>query len=515
MWSFAIRRILIGLGVLLLATFIMYGMTTWVIDPLEDLLTSTDPDKELRIAERIALLRLDEPWTTRYWDWLVAFVQGDFGVAWQSNRKVTSMTASAIVSTIQLVTAATFLSIILGVLVGVISALRQYTSFDYLITFFSFLMYSLPSFWVAVLLKQWLAIGFNDFLRDPKFSVAVIIGVGIIFAIIWTMAVGGSLKRRLIHGGLALAAVAGVMFFLQAPIYGGQNWWSKPNIGLPILIVTSLAIAFGITILSTGLQNRRSLGTALTVVALGAVLYYPLQGVFKTLTPHMNYPLAIAGGTLAVVVGALIGVAWRGPDWRQSARTGALVALGVSSLIFIDKVLSYWTAYNKAPAIGGRPIRTIGDMTPTLGGNFWVVALDQATHLILPTISLMLVSFAGYTRYARGSMLEVMNQDYIRTARAKGLNERTVVMRHGFRNSMIPLATIVPLDVITLVGGAIITEEVFARPGMGQMFIQGIRNAEINPVMAYLVIVAVLAIIANIVADLIYAALDPRIRVNA
>jgi peptide/nickel transport system permease protein len=108
-----------------------------------------------------------------------------------------------------------------------------------------------------------------------------------------------------------------------------------------------------------------------------------------------------------------------------------------------------------------------------------------------------------------------MGQDYIRTARAKGLSERTVVMRHGFRNSLIPLATIVPLDIVALFGGAIITEKVFGRPGMGQLFIKSLTNAEIEPIMAYLVITATLAIAANIVADLIYAALDPRIRVNA
>lgn len=514
MWAFVIRRILIGLGVLLLASFIMYGMTNWVIDPLEELIFSTDPDKELRIQERIALLKLDEPWVSRYWDWLTAFVQGDFGTSWNTNRPVTDMTSSAIVSTLQLVSAATVLSIILGVAVGIVSALRQYTSFDYLITFFSFLMYSLPSFWVAVLLKQWMAIGFNNFLAKPHIPLVVIVVVGVVSAVVWTMAVGGSLKRRLIHGALALVAVSAVLFYLQAPIHNGENWWSTPNVGLPLLIVTSLVIAFTVTVLSTGLGNRRSLGTALTVVAVGIALYYPMQSVFTALTPHMSYPKALAGGALAMAVGALIGVAWRGPDWRQSARTGALTALGVSFLIFADKVLSYWGAYYQAPAISARPVPTLGDITPNLGGNFWVVALDQTMHLVLPTIALMLVSFATYTRYSRGSMLEVMNQDFIRTARAKGLNERTVVMRHGFRNSLIPLATIVPIDIITLVGGAIITEEIFARPGMGQMLIRGLRDAEINPVMAYLVIVAFLAIVANIVADLIYAALDPRIRVN-
>ena len=141
--------------------------------------------------------------------------------------------------------------------------------------------------------------------------------------------------------------------------------------------------------------------------------------------------------------------------------------------------------------------------------------LDSFMHLLLPTLALVLIGFAAYTRYSRSSMLEVMSQDYIRTARSKGLPERTVIMRHGFRNSLIPLATVVPIDVITLLGGAIITEKVFARPGMGTLFLFSLTHAEIEPVMAYLVIVAALAIIANIVADLIYAGLDPRIRVNA
>lgn len=142
--------------------------------------------------------------------------------------------------------------------------------------------------------------------------------------------------------------------------------------------------------------------------------------------------------------------------------------------------------------------------------------LDAFTHLILPTATLVLIAFAAYTRYSRSSMLEVMNQDYIRTARAKGLPERVVVVRHGFRNTLIPLATIVPIDVITLIGGAVITEAVFARPGMGgQLFVHALDAAEQDTVMAYLLITASLAIIANIVADIIYAVIDPRIRLDA
>jgi peptide/nickel transport system permease protein len=108
-----------------------------------------------------------------------------------------------------------------------------------------------------------------------------------------------------------------------------------------------------------------------------------------------------------------------------------------------------------------------------------------------------------------------MNADYIRTARAKGLSERTVVVRHAFRNALIPLATIVPIDVALVFGGAIITERIFSWRGMGTMFIEALGHGDIYGVMGYFVVTAVLAIAANIVADLIYAGLDPRIRMHA
>jgi peptide/nickel transport system permease protein len=507
---FIVRRLIVGLGILLISSFIMYMLTDFSMDYLADLRQSTDPNKEFLIAERIRLLDLETPVYQRYFAWLGSFVTGDLGVAWTTQRSVSSLLATAIVSTLQLVTAATFLAIFLGVGVGIVSALRQYSSFDYIITFVSFLLYSLPSFWVAVLLKEFGAIGFNNFLRDPVIGTVTLVVIAGLFGTMWMLAIGGPLKRRLVNFGLAFAATAGVFLYIQL-----TDWWSKPNIGPLLLALSSLGIAIGVTVLSTGLKNRRSLYTALSTAALGVALYIPMQWVFYWLTPVMNWLIAIGLGILAAAVGGLIGVLWRGPDWRQSVRTGILTAVPVAALIFIDRVMQAWGPYNRLPQINNRPIATIGDRTPNISGDFWIHAVDNYTHLILPTISLLLISFAGYTRYARGSMLEVMNQDYIRTARAKGLTERTVVMRHGFRNSLIPLATIVPIDVITLVGGALITERIFNRPGMGQLFIRSLNNNEIEPVMAYLVIIAFLAIVANIVADIIYALLDPRIRINA
>jgi peptide/nickel transport system permease protein len=136
-------------------------------------------------------------------------------------------------------------------------------------------------------------------------------------------------------------------------------------------------------------------------------------------------------------------------------------------------------------------------------------------HLILPTVALTLISFAGYVRYSRGTMLEVLNQDYIRTARAKGLTERTVIMRHAFRNTMIPLTTIMVADFAGIIGGAIITERVFGWTGMGTLFNKAIVGFDLNLLMGVFLVTGTLAILANLAADLLYSALDPRIRVGS
>jgi peptide/nickel transport system permease protein len=508
MISFLWRRILAGLATLLVSTFAMYLLVSASMDPFADLAQSTAPNKTELIAERTALLDLNTPVVIRYFKWLGNILHGDLGVAWVSGQPVSNLLHGAILSTIQLVTAATFLAIFFGVAVGIASALRQYSSFDYGIIFVSFLLYSLPAFWVAVLLKQWGAIGFNDFLADPVISWVAITVIAVLVGLLWSLAIGGSRKQRLVTFALAFAATFAMFAYLQL-----TDWWTTPSIDPILLAILGTAIAFAITTLSSGLKNRRALGAALTTVVIGLVLYLPVQVFFRSVDESWLMMFGLALVTIAVGVG--VGYAWGGPDRGVSARTAAITATLVASMLFVNQVMRVWPAYYNAPAIGGRPVPTIGDRTPNLGGNFWVTTLDQFMHLMLPTLALVLIGFAAYTRYSRSSMLEVMSQDYIRTARSKGLPERTVIMRHGFRNSLIPLATVVPIDVITLLGGAIITERVFARPGMGTLFLFSLTHAEIEPVMAYLVIVAALAIIANIVADLIYAGLDPRIRVNA
>jgi peptide/nickel transport system permease protein len=139
-------------------------------------------------------------------------------------------------------------------------------------------------------------------------------------------------------------------------------------------------------------------------------------------------------------------------------------------------------------------------------------ALDRAQHLALPIIVLSVASIATYSRYMRGAMLEVINSDYVRTARAKGVKERSVIMKHAFRNALIPLTTVIALNFGALVGGVVVTETVFGLDGMGLYFITQLNNGDPYPVMAWLMVVSAAIILFNLLADITYGWLDPRIR---
>lgn len=147
-------------------------------------------------------------------------------------------------------------------------------------------------------------------------------------------------------------------------------------------------------------------------------------------------------------------------------------------------------------------------------GWFPVSGRGSFAHLILPAITLGTGAAAEMTRLIRSSMLEILGQDYIRTARSKGLIETLVVYKHAFRNSLIPVVTIMALQMSSLIGGALITEAVFAWPGMGQLIIQAVNTSDMAIVQASVFVVALMVIACNLIADLIYRLLDPRIKIN-
>lgn len=148
----------------------------------------------------------------------------------------------------------------------------------------------------------------------------------------------------------------------------------------------------------------------------------------------------------------------------------------------------------------------------TLGAPFSLI--DRVEHLILPVTMLAFVSAAGYMRYLRSSMLDVINEDYVRTARAKGARERVVIFKHAMRNALIPLVTLIGLDLPSLFGGALFTETIFAWPGIGRLYFTAALKTDYPVVMAVLIIYSALIILSSLLVDVIYAILDPRIRLS-
>lgn len=513
MLTYIVRRLIAAVLILFGASFLVYILTAYSGDPLADLRQSNAPNREQLIQQRIDLLDLDVPPILRYFSWVsgaarcvVPFaLTCDLGNS-VTGIEVTQLLGRAIGQTVMLVTAATILAIIIGITLGIVTALRQYSGLDYGVTFMAFLFFSLPVFWVAVLLKEFGAIGFNNFLSEPDISFLATMVCGLVAAFLFYLSTSGALKRRLLWAAIGFAFAFVLVWFLDF-----TGWFLTPGFGPIVVALLSIGIAYGVTLLTAGLKNRKALYSSLIVVGIGIIAYFAVQPLLDQATLLMVVLLGIATVLIGLVVGYFMG----GYDKRQNMNAAALTAFLMGFLILLDRFMQAWPAYFNNNRVNGRPIATIGASTPNLEGDFWVRGLDTYTHLLLPTIALMLISLAGYSRYSRASMLEIMNQDYIRTARAKGLGERTVVMRHAFRNALIPLATLVAFDIGALIGGAIITEQVFAFSGMGQLFIQALGRQDLNPVMGVFLITGIVALVFNLVADLVYSVLDPRVRVKA
>jgi peptide/nickel transport system permease protein len=140
--------------------------------------------------------------------------------------------------------------------------------------------------------------------------------------------------------------------------------------------------------------------------------------------------------------------------------------------------------------------------------------LDYLRHIALPVLTLTVQSVAVWSRFQRASMLDVLNADYVRTARAKGVPRRKVIFGHAFRNALIPLVTVVALDSAFLVGGLVITEQIFAIGGMGRLFLEALGGGDAPVLLGWFLIVAIFVIVFNLIADIMYSVLDPRIRVS-
>jgi peptide/nickel transport system permease protein len=223
--------------------------------------------------------------------------------------------------------------------------------------------------------------------------------------------------------------------------------------------------------------------------------------------------LLIIGSVVGAVVGVVIG-AWSAiRQYRLSDRVitvGALLI--ISAPTFVIANLLILAALRVNSILGIQLFDYIGETSPDPVSGWWNQFVDRIQHLVLPTLTLALGAIAGYSRYQRNAMLDVLGQDFIRTARAKGLTRRQALFKHGLRTALIPMATLFAYGVGALVTGAVFVEQIYGWHGMGEWTIQGINTQDTNIVVAVTLFSGAVVLFSGLLSDILYALLDPRVR---
>jgi peptide/nickel transport system permease protein len=186
----------------------------------------------------------------------------------------------------------------------------------------------------------------------------------------------------------------------------------------------------------------------------------------------------------------------------------AISFIGYSMPIFFIALVSMYIFAVNFKRWGLPYLPTVGMFDPKVGKT----PSQVLVHMILPVFSIAFISLAGYSRYIRGTMLEVLSQDYIRTAKSKGLPKREVIFIHALKNASLPIVTIVGLDLPLLLGGAVVTERIFAWPGMGRLFLDNLSRSDTPVIMGILMLISIAVVVFQLITDITYAWLDPRIR---
>lgn len=225
--------------------------------------------------------------------------------------------------------------------------------------------------------------------------------------------------------------------------------------------------------------------------------------------------LVLIGSVLGTVIGVVVGAWGAIRQYRFSDRAITVLSLLIlSAPTFVVANLLILGALKVNSVLGVQLFEYTGETSPDAVGGFWNQLVDRLQHLVLPTFTLALAAIAGFSRYQRNAMLDVLGQDFIRTARAKGLTRRQALFKHGLRTALIPMATLFAYSVGGLFTGAVFVEKIFGWHGMGEWVIQGITTQDTNIVVAITVFTGVTILLAGLLSDIIYAALDPRVRVS-
>jgi len=305
--------------------------------------------------------------------------------------------------------------------------------------------------------------------------------------------------KRLLGAVPLMVGISIIIFGILQSIPGGPIavYLDNPNItGRDIAI---LKHQFGLD-RPVYIQYLSWLGAYVT--GTWGVSYSSGEQVGKLITQRLPATLLLMGSSFAVALAIAItgGV-------HSAVRQHSLFDTSMTTFSFLGISMPvFWFGLMLQLVFGVRlgwlPVAGFG------GTGSWI---DVPRHLILPTIVLALFTAGRWSRFVRSGMLEVLNQDYIRVARAKGLTQRGVIVRHALKNGLIPVVTIVALDLSGLFSGAVVTETVFAWPGMGSLLIQSISNVDYPTLLAILMLSSVAIVLSNLAADVLYGVFDPRI----
>jgi peptide/nickel transport system permease protein len=225
--------------------------------------------------------------------------------------------------------------------------------------------------------------------------------------------------------------------------------------------------------------------------------------------------LVVLGSLIGAIAGVLLGAWGAIRQYRLSDRVITILSLLALSIpTFVMANLLILAALRVNSVFGIKLFEWIGETSPDAHGGWWAQFIDRVQHIVLPTLTLALGAMAGYSRYQRNAMLDVLGQDFIRTARAKGLTRRQALLKHGLRTALIPMATLFAYGLAGLVTGQLFVEKIFGWHGIGEWAIQGIATQDTNITVAVTVFAAVMILVGGLLSDIIYGLLDPRARVT-
>ena len=312
--------------------------------------------------------------------------------------------------------------------------------------------------------------------------------------------------RRLLLGLLIVWGVYTLAFFIVAA--GGSPFAGLENPKMTAADYHRLEVAWGYDkpvveryFIQLGNLLSGDLGTS--VVLKRPVLHLLGEALPKTLV------LTLTALILEFVLGVALGI-------LSAVRKGTRLDEGITvGTLFLYSMPGFWLSTMLvlvfAVKLGWLPSSGMHTENAT-GSGFFFDLLDVGKHLVMPVFVLGVTGAAGVARFQRSAVLEVIRQDYVRTARAKGLDERAVIGKHALRNALIPVITLLGLSLPFLVSGAVITESIFAWPGMGQQVLQSIPSKDIQVVTGFTLMASIMVVLGNLLSDILYAVVDPRVR---